>query len=108
MIAGFIVGNGEQPILVLRGIGPSLTSLGIAGALQDPTLELHDKNGAPIASNDNWNDTQDSAVAATGIAPSDLRESAIVRSLAPGNYTAIVRGKNNTTGVALVEAYRIQ
>jgi hypothetical protein len=102
------VGNGEQPIVAVRAIGPSLASFGIAGALQDPTLELHDGNGALIASNDNWQDTQESAIAACGIAPSDTRESGIVRSLAPGNYTAIVRGKNNTTGVALVEAYRIQ
>ena len=108
MIAGFIVGNGDKPLIALRAVGPSLTSLGIANALQDPTLELHDKNGALIASNDNWKNTQDSAVAACGIAPSDVRESAIVRSLAPGNYTAIVRGKNNATGVALIEAYRIQ
>jgi len=108
MIAGFIVGSGEQPIVATRAVGPSLTSFGIAGALQDPTLELHDNNGTLIASNDNWKDKQDSAIAACGIAPSDTREPAIVRSLAPGNYTAIVRGKNNTTGVALVEAYRIQ
>jgi phospholipase/lecithinase/hemolysin len=108
LIAGFIVGTGDKPIITVRALGPSLTSFGIAGALQDPTLELHDKNGALIAANDNWEDKQDSAVAACGLAPSDVRESAIVRSLAPGNYTAIVRGKNNSTGVALVEAYRIQ
>ncbi len=108
MIAGLIVGNGENPVLALRAIGPSLTSRGVAGALQDPTLELRDKDGILLASNDDWKTSQDSAVAACGIAPDDLRESAIVRSLAPGNYTAIVRGKNNSTGVALVEAYRIQ
>ncbi len=108
MIAGFIVGNGDNPIIALRAVGPSLTSRGIRNPLQDPTLELHDKNGALIASNDNWKTSQDSAIAACGIAPADVRESAIVRSLAPGNYTAIVRGKNNTTGVALIEAYRIQ
>ncbi len=108
MIAGLIVGSGEKPILALRAVGPSLTSQGVSGALQDPTLELRDNNGALIASNDDWQTTQDSAVAACGIAPSDVRESAIVRSLAAGNYTAIVRGKSNTTGVALIEAYRIQ
>ena len=108
MIAGFIVGSGEEPILALRAVGPSLTNQGIAGALQDPTLELRDKNGMLLASNDDWQTSQDSAVAACGIAPSDFREPAIVRSLASGNYTAIVRGKNNTTGVALIEAYRIQ
>lgn len=108
MIAGFIVGNGGNPVLALRAVGPSLTNHGIAGTLQDPTLELRDNNGALIASNDNWKTSQDSAVAACGIAPNDVREPAIVRSLAPGNYTAIVRGKNNTTGIALIEAYRIQ
>jgi hypothetical protein len=69
---------------------------------------LHDNNGILIASNDNWEDEQVGAIAATGIAPNDVRESAVVKSLAPGNYTVIVRGKNNTTGVTLVEAYRIQ
>jgi phospholipase/lecithinase/hemolysin len=108
MIAGFIVGNGGNPIVALRAVGPSLTNHGIAGALQDPTLELRDRNGALIASNDDWKSSQENAVAACGIAPSDVRESAIVRSLAAGNYTAIVRGKNDTTGVALIEAYRIQ
>ncbi len=108
LIAGFIVGAGDQPIVALRAVGPSLTSQGIAGALQDPTLELYNKNGALLTSNDNWKDTQDSAIAACGIAPADNREPAIVKSLAPGRYTAIVRGKNNSTGVALIETYRIQ
>jgi phospholipase/lecithinase/hemolysin len=108
IIGGFIVGSGENPIVEVRAIGPSLSSFGIAGPLQDPTLELHDKNGALIAFDDNWKDAQESAIRASGIAPTDDRESAIVVSLAPGNYTAVVRGKNNTMGVALVEAYRIQ
>jgi phospholipase/lecithinase/hemolysin len=108
LIAGFAVGAGDKPIVALRAVGPSLTSFGVAGALQDPVLELHNVNGVLIATNDNWKSTQESAVAATGFAPSDVRESAIVKSLAPGNYTAIVRGKANTTGVALVEVNRIQ
>jgi phospholipase/lecithinase/hemolysin len=108
LIAGFIIGTGDKSIITVRALGPSLTNRGIASALQDPTLELHDKNGALIAANDNWKDKQDSAIAACGLAPSDVRESAIARSLAPGNYTAVVRGKNNSIGVALVEAYRIQ
>ncbi len=102
------MGSGENPIVEVRAIGPSLSSFGIAGPLQDPTLELHDTNGALIAFDDNWKDAQESAIRASGIAPTDDRESAIVASLAPGNYTAVVRGKNNTMGVALVEAYRIQ
>lgn len=75
------------------------------GVLADPTIEPHDHTGATIASNDNWKDTQEAAIAATGKAPPNDLESAILRTLAPGSYTAIVRGKNSTTGVALVEAY---
>jgi hypothetical protein len=73
--------------------------------LQDPTLELHDANGAIITINDNWKDTQRTDIAATGIAPTNDAESAILAATTPGNYTAIVRGKNNTTGTALVEIY---
>jgi len=62
-------------------------------------------NGAVIASNDNWKGSQQAEIQAPGLAPTDDRESAIVRSLTPGNHTAIVRGKNNTTGIALVEVY---
>jgi hypothetical protein len=80
----------------------------VAGALQDPVLELHDAYGALLSTNDNWQDTQASEIAATGIPPSDARESAILATLTSGAYTAIVRGANNTTGVALVEAYNIE
>jgi hypothetical protein len=107
MIGGFISGNGVAKVIV-RAIGPSLTSFGVPGALQDPTLELHDGTGAIIATNDNWRDTQESEIEATGLAPTDDRESAIVATITPGNYTAIVRGNNDTTGVALVEVYNIQ
>src|SRR5713101_53379 len=107
MIGGFISGNGVAKVIV-RAIGPSLTSFGVPGALQDPTLELHDINGAIIATNDNWRDTQESEIEATGLAPTDDRESAIVATITPSNYTAIVRGKNDTTGVGLVEVYNIQ
>ena len=114
MIGGEIIGrglgaNGAGSVKVLiRGLGPSLTQANVAGALQDPTIELHDGNGAIIASNDNWKDTQQSAIQATGLAPSDDRESAILTILTKGSYTAILRGKNNTTGIALIEAYKIQ
>jgi hypothetical protein len=107
MIGGVIIGNGDSPIVVLRAIGPTLTSASITNPLLDPTIELHDGNGAVIGFNDNWKDGQAQAVVATQLAPSDDRESAIVAFLAPGNYTAVVRGKGDTTGVALVEAYRI-
>jgi CSLREA domain-containing protein len=102
MIGGLIV-SGQDPIrVIVRAIGPSLP---VPGALGDPTLELHDNNGALIATNDNWRSDQEAEIVATGIPPSNDHESAIVRNLAPGGYTAIVRGVNNTTGVALVEAY---
>jgi len=107
MIGGLIIGDGELPIVVLRAIGPTLTSAGIADPLLDPTIELHDGNGAVIAFNDDWKLGQPQSVIATQFAPSDDRESVIVAFLAPGNYTAVVRGKAGTTGVALVEAYRI-
>jgi len=108
LIGGLIIGNGEPPVIVLRAIGPTLGSFGIAQPLQDPTLELRDANGALIAFDNDWNDNTPTGIKATLLKPTDNRESAIVASLAAGNYTAIVRGKNGTTGVALVEAYRLR
>ena len=110
MIGGLIAGPasaGSGRVLV-RAIGPSLTSLGIQHALQNPMLELHDGNGAEVASNRDWKDTQQAAIEITGIAPIDDHEAAIFWVLAPGSYTAIVRGENNGTGVALVEVYNLQ
>jgi hypothetical protein len=105
MIGGLILGGGSGAARVLvRALGPSLP---VAGALADPTLHLHDGDGGLIASNDNWRSDQEDEIIATTIPPPDDLESAIVRDFAPGNYTAIVRGVNNTTGVALVEAYRL-
>ncbi len=75
------------------------------GALQDTTLELHDGTGALISSNDDWRSTQEQQIIDSTVPPTDDRESAIVANLAPGNYTAQVRGKNGTTGVGLVEVY---
>jgi phospholipase/lecithinase/hemolysin len=107
MIGGVIIGSGDNPIIVLRAIGPTLSAEGITGPLLDPTLELHDQNGAVLAFNDDWKQGQPQSVVAVQLAPSDDRESVIVTFAAPGNYTAIVRGKNDTTGVALFEAYRV-
>ena len=76
-------------------------------ALADPSLELHDSNGLKRAENDNWKDTQEAEIMASTIPPTNDLESAIVATLSPDSYTAIVRGKNNTTGVALVEVYNI-
>lgn len=107
MIGGFIVG-GEQPAqVVVRALGPSLTSAGVAGALADPVLELYNSSGSRIFANDNWGAEQADQIAATSLAPSDPREAAIAATLAPGAYTAIVRGAHNLTGVALVEVYYV-
>jgi len=104
LIGGFIIGGSEARQLVLRAIGPSLAGQGISNPLLDPTLELHDVNGVLIASNDDWKENE-AEIEATGLAPTDDRESALVIDLNPGNYTAIVRGSSSLTGVALVEAY---
>jgi hypothetical protein len=104
MIGGFIV-RGQTPLrVIVRAIGPSLP---VAGALADPTLELRDANGGLIDSNDNWRSDHQDEIIATTIPPSNDMESAIVRNLVPGNYTAIVRGVGDTTGVAVVEAYNL-
>jgi uncharacterized repeat protein (TIGR01451 family) len=104
-IGGFIITGSAAKHVLLRAIGPSLTS--VSGALADPVLELHGPGGFATITNDNWQDdpVQAAAIIATGIPPSNNLESAIDATLLPGSYTAIVRGKNNTTGVALVEAY---
>lgn len=106
LIGGFILGPGVSDVIV-RAIGPSLTAFGVAGALQDPTLELHDGNGVLLFTDDNWKDSQQAEVLATGLQPSNDSESAIVATLPSGGYTAIVRGKNDTTGVGLVEVYSL-
>jgi hypothetical protein len=107
MIGGVIVlGDSETDVLV-RAIGPELTAGGVEGALADPVLELHDQDGVLITMNDDWKETQQAEIEATGLAPSDDHESAILATLTPASYTAIVRGKNDTTGVALVEVYNI-
>jgi CSLREA domain-containing protein len=104
MIGGFIVLNGNQKVIV-RAIGPSLPA---SGALQDPVLELHNSNGAVLQTNDNWKTGgQQAEIIATTVPPTNDRESAIVRTLTPGNYTAVVRGVNQTTGVALVEVFAL-
>ncbi|MGI8431417.1 MAG: hypothetical protein ACR2MW_03890, partial [Chthoniobacterales bacterium] len=105
MIGGFIVGGTTPRNVILRALGPSLAGQGVANPLLDPTLELHNGNGALLRSDDNWRDSQETEIAATGLPPNDDREAAIVATLAPGNYTAVVRGANNRTGVALVEAF---
>jgi hypothetical protein len=104
LIGGLIIEGSAAKKLILRAIGPSIP---VTGALSDPALELYDANGQQIAADDNWQDdpVQAAEIQGTGIPPKDPRESAIVKSLSPGNYTAIVRGSHNSTGIGLVEAY---
>ena len=106
MIGGFIVQNGIQKVIV-RGLGPTLGQppFNVPEALADPVLAIFDANGQQIASNDNWQDSQAAEIQATGKAPPNNSESAIVITRPAGNTTAILSGKNNTTGNALVEAY---
>jgi Alpha-galactosidase, CBM13 domain len=114
MIGGFIVEGTQATSVIIRAIGPELSQYGVPNPLADPTLELHNGTGALIASNNNWHHTiiggiitsnQVQDIQNSGHAPGDASESAIIANLPPGNYTAIVRGVNNTTGVALVEVY---
>jgi len=108
LIGGFIAGGPDSAKVLVRALGPSLALFGVSGALSDPTLELLNANGALIMSNDNWKDTQQAEIQATGIAPLNDAESAIVATVSPGDYTAIVTGKNNGTGIGLVEVYKLQ
>jgi hypothetical protein len=106
LIGGFIITGSESKKIALRAIGPSLTTFGLTGLLNDPVLELHAANGSIITTNDDWQtDPGASDLTANGIAPTNDREAATVRTLAPGTYTAIVRGKNNGTGIGLIEMY---
>ena len=109
LIGGFIVGSQHPGTRVLvRALGPSLKSQ-LPNALDDPQLQLFDANGAPLASNDNWKDSeQREEIEATGIPPSNDAEAAIIRGVTPAPYTAIVRGANDTTGIGLVEVYNVK
>jgi hypothetical protein len=103
LIGGFIITGTDPKKIGIRAVGPSTK---VSGLLDDPTLELHNATGELLASNDNWMDAPErSQIEAVGLAPTDTRESAMIRTLDPGAYTAIVRGKSNGTGVGLVEAY---
>ena len=115
MIAGFIVqGNAPKRVLI-RAAGPSLTQLGVPNALANPRLELHNTSST-IGTNDDWQTTQIGGVITSdqvaeiqnsGLAPSDPLESALIATLAPGSYSAIVQGVNATTGIGLVEVFRL-
>lgn len=108
MIGGVILGrNAGSENVIVRGLGPSLAAFGVSNTLSDPTLELRNADGTLIKSNDNWQDdpAQAATITAAGLAPTDPNESAIAASLAPGNYTAILAGRNSGTGIGLVEFY---
>jgi hypothetical protein len=109
MIGGFITsgGNGVTQVLV-RGLGPTLTQFGVSGALVDPALTLVDSNGNIVRSNNNWKDTQQAAVQATGLAPPNDLEAAILATVAVGHYTAILSGNGGGTGIGLLEVYKLR
>ncbi len=110
MIGGFIIGppSDGSTAVVVRAIGPSLTNFGVNGALPDPTVELHDGNGATLAFNDNWADDANHGSIPQSLQPGDPHESALYRVLPPGGYTAIMRGTGNSTGIGLIEVYNVQ
>ena len=108
LIGGFIVTGNQPKRVILRAIGPSLTARGVADAVADPVLELRGPDGALLFQNDNWRSTQQTEIQNTGVPPEDDSESAIVATLPAAGYTAIVRGKGDTSGVGLVEAYDLE
>ncbi|MGI8437328.1 MAG: hypothetical protein ACR2NX_10555 [Chthoniobacterales bacterium] len=110
LIGGFITGGNllYNNAVLIRALGPSLASAGVAGVLADPTLELHDASGNLLASNDNWQDTQAAQISATGLAPTNAKEAAIYTLLPAGGFTAIVHGNGGTTGIGLVEVYALE
>lgn len=108
MIGGTIVTGPDNARVAFRALGPSLVAAGITNAMSDPQLDLFDGNGTRIGANNNWKDSQQTAIANAGLAPANDLESAIIIDLAPGNYTAVLSDANGVTGVALVEAYHLQ
>ena len=110
MIAGVIVGpaDGNGLKVLVRALGPTLSDVGVPGALTNPTLDLVTTDGTVIRSNDDWRTSQEAAIAAAGLAPSHNEEAALIENLPPGQYTAVVRGAGRATGVGLVELYNIQ
>jgi hypothetical protein len=109
LIGGFIVGGSSlaNNAVIVRALGPSLASSGVTNPLLDPVLELHDSSGAIIATNNDWQDKQKSQITASGVAPTDPRESAIFATLPTGNYTAVVRSADNTAGTAVLEVFSV-
>jgi hypothetical protein len=107
MIAGFIIQNGAVKVVV-RGIGPSLQQFGISNALPDTTLQLRDQQGTVVLENDDWKSSQQQELEATGLQPGHDLEAALVTTIQPGQYTAQLRGKNNDSGIGVVQVYFLQ
>jgi hypothetical protein len=109
MIGGFITsgGNGSTQVLV-RGLGPTLTQFGVSGVLADPEVTLVDGNGNVVQNNNDWKNTQQAAIQATGLAPPNDLEAAILATVAAGHYTAILSGHGGGTGIGLVEVYKLR
>ena len=105
MIGGFIITGNDAKRVIVRGLGPSLIPFNVPDVINDPLLRLFGPTGSVIAINDNWKDTQQPEIEATGIPPTDLRESAIVATLVPATYTASLAEMTNASGVGLVEVY---
>lgn len=106
-IGGFIVSGSSSKRVMVRGIGPSLKGNGtpLQGRLQDPVLELHDNKGSPVLVNDHWRSSQEAEIQQSGLAPTDDKESAIIKRLDPGTYTAIIRGADGSPGIGVIELY---
>ena len=108
LISGFIIGDVESATVIVRALGPTLTSYGVSGVLSDPTLAIYDSHGVVIASNDNWQDNPNAIyLQKNGLAPANASEAALVLHLPAGKYTAVVRGANDGTGVGLAEVYTL-
>jgi hypothetical protein len=105
LIAGFIISGAQPKKVVVRGMGPSLAKAGVSSSLPDPILELHASDGSIIATNNDWRDTQEADLVATGLAPQDDREAAVLATLPSGTYTVVIREKNGLAGTGLVEVY---
>ena len=108
MIGGFVVGGADPTRVLVRALGPSLAAYGVPAPLANPVLDLRDGNGNLLFTNDNWRSNQEQQILDTGLAPSDDHESAVVATLLPGSYTALVHDANFSTGVGLVEAYNLE
>jgi hypothetical protein len=105
MIGGFIIGGSDPTSVIVRALGPSLAASGVSSPLPDPVLSVYDGNGNLLGTNDNWRSTQEQQIINTGVPPTNDLESAVVATLEPGHYTALVHDSQLRTGVALVEAY---